>query len=114
MSDNPYQRLSALFVPAEPVLYIYPFQRTDEATKLRVWALGRTIANFDSAIWRHDLCGKVMKYSEHGNSGSEHGWEIDHILPRALGGETTWENLEPLNWSTNRFKGDNYPWSCPV
>jgi 5-methylcytosine-specific restriction endonuclease McrA len=48
----------------------------------------------------------------HGNTESEHGWEIDHIYPTALGGQTELDNLQPLNWQNNRAKGDTYPWRC--
>lgn len=92
--------------------YKYPFQQTDEPTKLQVWSKGKEIAGYDSRIWRHDVCGAVMKYSEHGNTNSDHGWEIDHKHPTALGGKNTWDNLQPLNWKNNRAKSDRYPWTC--
>ncbi len=92
--------------------YQYPFFGADEPTKLEVWRKGKPIAGYDSAVWRHDICGHVMKYADHGNTNSEHGWEIDHVYPRALGGQTTWDNLQPLNWKNNRAKADRYPWAC--
>lgn len=94
--------------------YSYPFSATDDYTKKAVWNKGQIIEGFDAAIWRWDMCGKVMKYSEHGNTNSEHGWEIDHIMPRALGGLTALENLQPLNWKVNRAKGDTFPWNCSM
>jgi 5-methylcytosine-specific restriction endonuclease McrA len=94
--------------------YQYPFKGTDEATKLKVWATGKPIQGYDEKVWRHDTCGKVMKYSEHGNTDSEHGWEIDHIKPSAKGGPNTWDNLQALNWNVNRSKSDTYPWNCSM
>lgn len=94
--------------------YTYPFKGTDEDTKLKVWAKGKPIKDFDEKVWRHDACGKVMKYSEHGNMDSDYGWEIDHINPTAKGGANTWDNLQPLNWNVNRSKGDTYPWNCSM
>ena len=96
--------------------YAYPFKGTDEQTKLAVWKKGRTIEQdrkkYDSSIWRWDICGKVMKYSEHGNTSSKHGWEIDHIKPTAKGGTDALTNFQPLQWENNRNKGDSYPWTC--
>jgi 5-methylcytosine-specific restriction endonuclease McrA len=92
--------------------YQYPFERTSETLKLDVWSKGREIPNYDPAVWRRDVCGMVMKYSQHGNTDSKYGWEIDHIYPRAKGGPTTLDNLQPLNWQTNRQKGDTYPYQC--
>jgi len=92
--------------------YQYPFKDTDEATKAIVWQKGRTIPNFDANTWRHDICGAVMKYSDHGNTNSQYGWEIDHIKPMALGGPNVFDNLQPLQWENNRKKGDTFPWYC--
>lgn len=94
--------------------YQYPFKGTDEQTKLTVWKKGSPIDKYDSAIWRRDACGHAMKYSEHGNTESEFGWEIDHIKPSAKGGPNTFENLQPLFWETNRSKGDTFPWDCSM
>ncbi len=95
--------------------YSYPFTSTDEQTKLTVWAKGRPVPDkdgnhWDPAVWRYDICGIPMKYSEHGNTSSDVGWEIDHIKPTAKGGSDDLDNLQPLQWENNRKKGDNYPW----
>lgn len=94
--------------------YVYPFLGVDEHTKLRVWNKGARIEGKDSTIWRKDSCGNVIKYDDHGNTFSLHGWEIDHIKPRAKGGPTTWDNLQPLYWRLNRIKSDDYPWDCSM
>lgn len=94
--------------------YQYPFANADERLKLAVWIKGKPIPNYDPAIWRWDVCGKVMCFSQHGNTNSEFGWEIDHIIPRSRGGPTVLENLQPLNWKTNRHKADDLQWSCPA
>ena len=97
--------------------YNYPFKGTNEKTKLAVWAKGKIIndskgKSWDKNVWRWDKCGNVMKYSEHGNRNSKHGWEIDHIKPTAKGGTDDLSNLQPLNWNNNSKKDDTYPWSC--
>jgi 5-methylcytosine-specific restriction endonuclease McrA len=92
--------------------YFFPFTDADEQTKRNVWNLGRPIQGYDQDTWRIDVCGHTMKYQDHGNTNSEYGWEIDHIMPVALGGTNVWDNLQPLYWENNRKKGNNYPWSC--
>jgi len=84
-----------------------------EATKKSVWNKGRKIPDFDEDIWRWDKCGLVMKWSEHGNRDSKHGWEIDHINPVTNGGGDELSNLQPLNWENNVDKGDKLSWTCP-
>jgi 5-methylcytosine-specific restriction endonuclease McrA len=84
----------------------------DQTMIKAVWNKGRTIPNYDSNVWRHDICGAVMKFSEYGNTNSKYGWEIDHMKPVSLGGSDDLSNLQPLQWDNNRRKGDTYPWSC--
>lgn len=54
--------------------YRYPFYDAEEETKRAVWDKGRIIVQngteYDPEIWRWDICGHVMKYSEHGNTDS--------------------------------------------
>ena len=95
--------------------YQYPWEKIKEEDKLAVWNKGKKIVQngeeFDSNVWRWDICGKVMEYSEHGNAGSDCGWEIDHIKPSSKGGTDDLENLQPLQWENNRRKGEVFPWS---
>lgn len=80
--------------------------------KLAVWQKGTQIQGYDSSIWRRDICGHAMNYSEHGNRNSEYGWEIDHIRAVANGGSDNLENLQPLFWANNAAKGDSINWRC--
>lgn len=92
--------------------YQYPFRNADEAAKRAVWNKGKPIAGYSPDQWRHDICGAVMKYDQHGNRDDKHGWEIDHIKPKAKNGGDELANLQPLNWQNNAAKGDTYPWNC--
>ncbi len=87
-------------------------QSFDQAQVKAVWSKGSVINGYDPAIWRYDICGAVMKYSDYGNTNSKHGWEIDHIKPVAKGGSDDLANLQPLQWENNRRKSDAFPWSC--
>lgn len=82
----------------------------DQATINAVWRKGRVIDGYDAAVWRHDVAGSVMRFSDYGTAG-KYGWEIDHIKPVKRGGTDEISNLQPLYWENNRRKGDNYPWS---
>lgn len=78
-----------------------------------VWKKGKVVAGYDSNVWRKDACGAWMKKSEHGNTDSKFGWEIDHIKPKAMGGSDELSNLQPLQWENNRHKSDDFPkWFC--
>ena len=92
--------------------YRYPFHNAADELKRAVWQKARPIDGYDSKLWRRDVCGHAMKYTEHGNTNSEYGWEIDHIVPTAKGGRDTLDNLQPLYWENNRRKGDTSPWYC--
>ena len=96
--------------------YSYPFKNADEDVKRAVWSKGHKIVQngktYDPDILRWDICGNVMRYSDHGNTNSDNGWEVDHIMPSSKGGPTRPENLQPLYWENNRRKGDTYPWNC--
>ena len=90
----------------------YPFAHADEQLKASVWWKGAPIKDFASIEWMRDRCGAVMRWSEHGNRNSEHGWEIDHIIPSSKEGSDDLSNLQPLNWNNNAKKGDQFPWNC--
>lgn len=87
-----------------------------EARKLAVWRKGQAIRGVNPNVRRKDVCGAWIdwgKYADTTPGGT--GWEIDHIHPVTAGGPDTLENLQPLHWENNRYKGDNWPrWSCRV
>ena len=77
-----------------------------------IWNKAHKIPGKELSVWRADDCGNAISRSEYGNTNSEYGWEIDHILPVAEGGGDELTNLRALQWRENREKGDNYPWTC--
>ena len=40
--------------------------------------------------------------------------DVDHIVPVALGGRTTFANLQTLCSACNAAKGAQYPWVSPL
>jgi 5-methylcytosine-specific restriction endonuclease McrA len=84
--------------------YRYPFRYVDQALKLEVWGKARPIPRRDSFLWRSDVCGAIIRFTDHGDSNSRYGWEIDHIKPTSLGGTNDLANLQPLHWENNGKK----------
>lgn len=90
--------------------YTYPYGTAGDNIKRAVFSKGRVIQGYDAAVWRYDITGHPIRYSEHGKE-TENGWEIDHIKPTAKNGSDDLSNLQPLWWKNNRTKGDTYPWN---
>lgn len=65
-----------------------------------IWEKGAPIQDYDSGVWRRDVCGSPMKWDEYGQR-TQHGWNVDHIVPVARGGGDELSNLRPLQWENN-------------
>jgi hypothetical protein len=90
-------------------------QSFDEAIINSVWNKAKSIIGQNAFIYRKDSCGAWIKRSGYGNTNSQYGWEIDHIMPVVKGGSDFLSNLQPLQWENNRHKSDDYPnWTCKI
>jgi hypothetical protein len=74
-----------------------------------VWNKARPAPGHDPNVTRLDACGAFIDRAKYGDTASRtgNGWEIDHILPVSQGGSDDQANLQPLQWSNNREKGDS-------
>ena len=76
--------------------------------KIAAWNCATIIPNFDQNVWRWDKFGIPIKWSDYGNRKSDHGWELDHIVPLAKGGCDEVHNLQALHWRCNAVKSDRF------
>ena len=76
--------------------------------KKKVWAKATKIEGKNPMMWR--LCGitgKVLKYTDHGKP-TKYGWDIDHLIPRSIGGSDHLSNLKAVNYKVNRSQGASF------
>jgi hypothetical protein len=59
---------------------------------------------FGDSEWGTDCDGWRIKRSDYGKETS-YGWEIDHVLPTALGGADHWSNKRPRHSRGNASAG---------
>ena len=74
--------------------------------KEKAWNNAKTIRGRDTAKYRQDPYGNTMYKPSHGKD-SAMGWDVDHIKPKNRGGKDTTRNLQALNSTVNRSKGDS-------
>jgi 5-methylcytosine-specific restriction endonuclease McrA len=79
----------------------------NETKKDAVWDKAKKIRGKDPELYRQDPYGNAMYKPSHGKS-SDMGWDVDHIKPESKGGKTTTRNLQALNSSVNRSKGNSF------
>jgi len=60
---------------------------------------------FKDRLEANDFAGRLIRKNEYGVR-SEHGWTLDHILPLAMNGPDTWDNIQITHWITNEEKAD--------
>jgi hypothetical protein len=54
--------------------------------------------------WAIDCDGRFIRRSEYGQY-SEFGWQVDHTVPSAIGGNDLFANLRPRHWRGNSMAG---------
>ena len=77
-----------------------------KAQKQSVWDKAKKVRGKDPEKYRQDPYGNTMYFDSHGMD-SDMGWDVDHIKPKAKGGSDSTRNLQALNSSVNRSKGDS-------
>lgn len=89
----------------------------DEEKKKRIWDKMTTPPGMDISKFKLDACGALICWDQYGNRQSDVGWEIDHVIPKALllnkdvpDEEIDDEiNLRPMHWKNNDSKSLDYP-----
>ena len=74
--------------------------------KEKAWDNAKKVRGKDPGQYRQDPYGNKMYKPSYGKC-SEMGWEVDHIKPKSRGGKDTTRNMQALNTSVNRGKGDS-------
>lgn len=72
--------------------------------KIAAWTACRPLDGHSPTDYRVDAYGHIIRWADYGTQG-DHGWEIDHEIPSALGGSDHSTNLRALHWKRNRSLG---------
>jgi 5-methylcytosine-specific restriction endonuclease McrA len=59
----------------------------------------------------NDFSGRLIRKNEYGVH-SECGWTLDHILPLAMNGPDSWNNIQITHWKTNEEKTYKNPFEA--
>lgn len=77
-----------------------------EEMKMKIWKKAPAVSRKDPAKYRKDPYGNELCWDSYGKF-TDKGWEIDHIKPKAKGGNDTVVNLQVLQTKINRAKRDD-------
>lgn len=69
------------------------------------WDIDTLNEVFDKTDGYCRYCGKQLAWKNHGQPGNRGAWEVDHSIPKALGGTDYLNNLWPACYDCNHDKG---------
>lgn len=65
------------------------------AGRIRAWEACGRIPGCDKAVWRQDLAGRVIRWSDFGDRFSNYGWEL---LACRRGGMLSRRRIDAVHW----------------
>ena len=80
-----------------------------EKQRETAWQKAEPIPGKNPNLYRRDRFGNEIYKPAYGKHG-EKSWEVDHSKPKSKGGTNSPRNLQAMQTSANRRKGDRYPY----
>jgi hypothetical protein len=82
-----------------------------------VWDRAMVVDGYDKSRFRKDACGAWIIRNKYGDTDSQYGWVIDHVVPQALLEDKGFSedeidapvNLRAMQHENNESKSDDYP-----
>lgn len=76
-----------------------------EQKKIAAWGQCKLADGLLGAFgYRIDAFGNLIRLDDFGKQ-TEYGWEVDHTIPLAIGGQDSLANVRALHWHANRSLG---------
>jgi hypothetical protein len=81
----------------------------DETRLRQIWEKGAIVRGKDPNLYRMDIFGNLMYWHSYGLD-TPMGWSVDHSKPVSKGGTHHLNNLQPMQTTANKSKGNKYPY----